>query len=70
MDTDQRKAEAREAFLALVEEAGLTPPDSVEEDGEEPVFLWDERKLAVVVDCSEGGAEPGLAAGAGGWGQA
>jgi hypothetical protein len=49
----------------------MQPPDEVEHDEDEVVFLWHEAKLAVVVDCSEAAAEVPLDARVpGGWGQA
>ena len=69
MDIAQRRREAEEAFLAIVREAELKPPDEIEHDGHEVVFLWHETKLAVVVDCSDAAPEFPVEAGAG-WGQA
>ncbi len=70
MDIARRRKEAESAFLKLVEEADLEPPDDVEHDGHEVVFLWRARKVAVVVDCSEAAPEFPVAGIAGGWGQA
>ena len=70
MDIAERRRAAESAFLKIVDEADLDPPDDVEHDGHEVVFLWNERKLVVVVDCSEGAPEFPVGGGAGGWGQA
>ena len=70
MDMAERLREAEEAFLAIVREGELGEPDQIERAGEEVVFLWRERKLAVVVDCSEAPPEVPDRVGVGGWGQA
>jgi hypothetical protein len=65
-----RRRDAERAFLALVESAEMEPPDAIEHDGDEVVFLWREAKLAVVVDCSEAAGEVLPEGVVGGWGEA
>ena len=38
-------------FRELVDGAGLLPPDRIEYGADEVTFLWDEPKLAVVVEA-------------------
>ena len=40
---------------ALIEDAGIAPPDAVEHAPTSVVLLWHEQKLAVVVDLDEEG---------------
>ena len=70
MDIEERRRDAERAFLEIAETAGLGPPDAIEHDGEEVVFLWNEEKLAVVVDCSEAPGDVLPEGVIGGWGQA
>jgi hypothetical protein len=38
-------------FRELVADAGVLPPDRIEYGADEVTFLWDEPKLAVVVEA-------------------
>ena len=40
---------------ALIDDAGIAPPDAVEHAPTSVVLLWHEHKLAVVVDLDEEG---------------
>lgn len=47
------EVEAR--MRALIDDAGIAPPDAVEHAPTSIVLLWHEQKLAVVVDLDEEG---------------
>jgi hypothetical protein len=46
----EQHAEAERAMRALLDDAGLPAPDAVEYDDASVLFLWHDKKLAVVVD--------------------
>jgi hypothetical protein len=50
-------ADVADRFLRLLSDEGLPPPDEVEYGADELVFLYRDRKLAVVVELSDE-AEP------------
>jgi hypothetical protein len=50
MKITARHQEVEAGFRRLVEDYELTPPDRVVYEPEAVVFVWDESKLAVVVD--------------------
>ena len=45
--------DAERRIRAIVEEAGLSPPDEVEYRRDEIVLLWHETKLAVIVELGD-----------------
>src|SRR4051794_27817346 len=50
---------AEKAFRTLLEESDLPPPDDVSfDDPASVLFLWHERKLAVVIDLAEPAPPP------------
>ena len=53
MPTTPTHREVEERIRRLVEDAELPPPDSVRYDARAVVFLWDESKLALVVDLDD-----------------
>jgi hypothetical protein len=55
MPTQPSHTEVEARMRALVEDAGLAPPDAVEHAPTSVVLLWHEQKLAVVVDLDEEG---------------
>ena len=44
-------------FLRLLADEGLPPPDEIEYGDDELVFVYRDRKLAVVVELSEDAAD-------------
>jgi hypothetical protein len=55
MTTHPSHAEVEARMRALIDDAGLAPPDAVEHAPTSVVLLWHERKLAVVVDLDDQG---------------
>jgi hypothetical protein len=51
IEDDRRAAEA--AFMALLVDADLAPPDRVEDDGTDVLFFWDEPGVVVIVDTTD-----------------
>jgi hypothetical protein len=50
---------AEQAFRTLLEESDLPPPDDVSfDDPASVLFLWHDRKLAVVIELGEPPARP------------
>jgi hypothetical protein len=60
-----RHAAAERDMRELLADAGLPEPDEVDYDETSVVFLWHDRKLAVVVDLDEAGADVAEGAGSG-----
>ncbi|HEX4692495.1 MAG TPA: hypothetical protein VH276_17485 [Solirubrobacteraceae bacterium] len=56
MPTHPSHAEVEGRMRALIDDAGIAPPDEVEHAPTSVVLLWHEHKLAVVVDLDEEGA--------------
>jgi hypothetical protein len=54
MDEDDRAAAAADRMRALLDEAGLPPPDTVERTADEILLLWHDQKLAVVIELHDG----------------
>jgi hypothetical protein len=48
-----QKQRAERRMLALLEDAGIDPPDAVEYGAAEVRFLWHDLKVAVVVELEE-----------------
>ena len=55
MSTQPNHAEVEARMRALIDEAGVAPPDAVEHAPTSVVLLWLEQQLAVVVDLDEEG---------------
>jgi hypothetical protein len=69
MPTNEDFEDAERRMRAIVGSAGLRQPDRVERDEASLTFLWDEEKLAVVVDevgAASGGSRSGACSRAGG----
>ena len=63
MHTDDETPTATEMrFRELLASEGLAQPDAIERRPNELVFLWHDRKLAVVVELSDDGTPRGIAA--------
>jgi hypothetical protein len=55
MPTSPDHADVEARMRALIEDAGIAPPDAVEHAPSSVVLLWHEQRLAVVVDLDEEG---------------
>jgi hypothetical protein len=58
MQPTPRHAQVETRFRALLDDAGLAPPDRVEHGPTSIVFCWDGPRVAVIVDFDRDDQEP------------